>query len=366
MKKKYGLFKVLSVLLLVIVFVTYFVNDRQGTITYLALGDVVLNYLQSFYYFFDTALFILVVGGFYGVLNRIPAYKEMLKRIAKKMEAKRKGFVIAITIAMALVASLTGLDVLLLLVVPRVVSVILLLGYDKLVAISATIGSIVVGFIGGVFVTMKDPASYYSISYTTIDKFVGLDSHFANLLPKILLLIVGIGLLIWHIVSYIKKVEKKEVNYDLSSDDALFVEEKTSKKAKGEEEKKVRVWPLAVSLIVLFVLLVLGYLPWADLFGLDIFNKFHEWLLGLKIGNYAVVTSLVSSSLSQYGAFGTWGGLGNHMMAMFVVVIFAMILTLGVRIKRRSLGYGMKLGDVLDGFVDGVKKMIPAVMVVIL
>ena len=37
-------------------------------------------------------------------------------------------------------------------VISFVVSIILLLGYDKLVAISATIGGTIVGFIGGIFV----------------------------------------------------------------------------------------------------------------------------------------------------------------------------------------------------------------------
>ena len=52
MKKKYGLFKVLSVLLLIIVVFTYFIDSRQGGKSYLALVDVVLNFMQSFYSFF--------------------------------------------------------------------------------------------------------------------------------------------------------------------------------------------------------------------------------------------------------------------------------------------------------------------------
>ena len=69
MKKKYGLLKVLAGLLALIVVLTYFLEDRAGAVSRLALGDVLLNYLQSYYYFFDTTLFILVVGGYYGVLN---------------------------------------------------------------------------------------------------------------------------------------------------------------------------------------------------------------------------------------------------------------------------------------------------------
>ena len=116
MKKKYGLLKVLAGLLALIVVLTYFLEDRQGAISRLALGDVLLNYLQSYYYFFDTTLFILVVGGFYGVLNKIPAYKKMLKGIAKRMEGKSKLFVIVSTVVLALVSAFTGLNGLLLVI----------------------------------------------------------------------------------------------------------------------------------------------------------------------------------------------------------------------------------------------------------
>lgn len=356
MKKKYGLFKVLSIMLLAIVAITYFVKDRSGATSYLALGDVFLNYLQSFYYFFDTALFIMVVGGFYGVLNKIPAYKKMVKGIANKMEDKSKMFVVAITIILALVSSLTGLNVILLLIVPMLVSIVLLLGYDKLVAISATIGSIVVGFIGGIFVTVKDPSSYYEVSYTTIDKLVGLDSNWSNLLPKILLLVLGIGLLVWYILSHIKKCENGNSSYALTKSDTLLVEvkDKTGKKVEVEETKKIRVWPLAVALGLVFVLLVLGYLPWSNLFGLEIFNDFHDWLTGLAIGDYKVVTSLISGSFS---AFGTWAGLGNYMMAMVIVALFTVVL---------ALVYRVKFEDAIDGFFYGVKKMLPAVFVAML
>ena len=47
-KKKYGLFKVLLVILLLVVVATYFIKGREDSISYLALGDVFINYIQSF------------------------------------------------------------------------------------------------------------------------------------------------------------------------------------------------------------------------------------------------------------------------------------------------------------------------------
>lgn len=354
MKKKYGLFKVLTVLLVLVIIATYFIDSRQGGKSYLALGDVFLNYLQSFYYFFDTALFILVVGGFYGLLNRIPAYKKMLKSIVNRIGNKRKLFVVIITILFALISSLTGFNVLLLLVIPMFISVILLLGYDKLVALSATIGSIVVGFVGGVFVTVKDPSSYYTVSYTTFDKFVGLDSHFTNVLPRIALFVIAVTIFVLYIINHIKKVELGNSSYELSKVDNLFVEvkDRTGKKIEISEDKKIMVWPLIVGLFLIFVFIVLGYFPWGDLFKIEIFNDFHTWLTGLKIGDYAVFTSLVSNSFTS---FGTWGNLGNYMMAIVVVFVIMIIL---------ALVYSIKFEDAMDGFLYGMKKMLPSVLIV--
>lgn len=355
MKKKYGLFKVLSLLLLIVVILTYIVKGRQDVKSYLALGDVFFNYLQSFYYFFDTAIFILVVGGFYGLLNRIPGYKKLVKNVADKVSSKRRLFVIIMTIVFALVSSLTGLNGLLFIFVPFVVSIILLLGYDKLVALSTTIGGILVGFIGGIFLTFKDASSQYAVSYVTFDKFVGLDSHWTTLVPRILLLVVAVGLLIFYIVNHIKKIDNEEVSYDLTSGDNLFVEatSRTGKKV-ASDEGKVRAWPVAVILGIFMILLVLGYLPWVDLFEVSIFNDFHTWLTGLKVGDYAVFTSFISGN---FGAFGTWANLGNYMIAVILMVVFGVIL---------QLIYRVKFDDAMDGFIYGVKKLIPAAMIAIL
>lgn len=352
MKKKYGLFKVLTVLLLFAIVATYFLKGRDGNNSYLAIGDVFLNYLQSFYYFFDTVLFILVVGGFYGFLNRVPAYKKIVTGLAKKLEGKEKLFIIISTIIFALVSSLTGFNILLLIFIPFMVSIILLLGYDKLVALSTTIGGAIVGLIGGIFVTFKDATNQYSVSFTTFDKLVGLKNHFVTIAPRIILLVIATALLIYYILNYIKKKENKEVSYQLTKNDSLFIEAKdrTGKKVKMNLET-TKTWPLLLVVALLTILLVLGYMPWNSLFNIDCFDKFHTWLTDLKIGDYAVFTSLISSS---FPAFGSFASLGNYMMIIFLIVLFSFVL---------MLIYRVKFEDAMDGFLYGVKKMIPATMI---
>lgn len=352
-KKKYGFFKVLLVLLLLVIVATYFIKDRNGSISYLAFGDVFVNYVQSFYYFFDTIIFVLVVGGFYGVLNKIPAYKKLVKMIATKVVDNKIMFVVGATVVFALLSSLTGLNVLLLIFIPFVVSIILLLGYDKLVALSSTVLAVLVGFVGGIFVTFKDSTNQYATSYTTFDKMVGLDSNWGNIFPKILLLIVAVALLIFYILKHIKKLENEEISDELGCNDVFLVETRGKNgKVIKEEDTGVKVWPIIVMACFLLVLLILGYLPWSGLFGIDCFDKFHTWLTGLKIGNYVVYTSLISSNFT---AFGDFGSLGTFMMGMVLIALFIFILKFVSKVK---------FSDIMDGFIYGVKKMILPAMIV--
>ena len=429
MKKKYGLFKVLVALLLLIVVASYFINGRDGAVSYLALGDVFVNYMQSFYYFFETALFVLIVGGFYGVLNRIPAYNKLVKMIVDKVSGNSKLFVIIMTIVFLLMSSLTGLNTILLLFIPFVVSIILLLGYDKLVALSATVGGSLVGFIGGIFVTFKDASSQYEVSYSTFDKLVGLDGNWSLLIPKILLLLIGGILLIFYIVNHIKKVDNKEVSYSISKVDSLFVEAKdrTGKKI-VVDNSNVKVWPMIVVFCIFTILLILGYLPWNDLFGIGVFTDFHTWLTGFTfndgrfvllllavllfiyllvrivkrvkndgislnlcgsvVGAAAIlwiisifgVYSLEIASKSSYAkwiaklpfwkssiyttilsnnfnALGNFGGLGTFMAVIIMLVVSMVVL---------KFIYKLNFDDAMDGFIYGVKKMVPAAMIAML
>ena len=137
-----------------------------------------------------------------------------------------------------------------------------------------------------------------------------------------------------------KKLEKKEVKYSLTKGDNLFVEVKDRSGKKVEvDDAKVKVWPLVLVSSILVVLLILGYLPWSSLFGIDCFEKFHTWLTGLAIGDYTVFTNLISSSFT---AFGDWGSLGNYMMAIFLMVLFGFIL---------MLIYRVKVEEAIEGFV---------------
>jgi len=345
--KKHSLFKFMAIIALIVLVLTYFIPARAGEVSYLPFGDVVTNYIQSYYYFFDTVIFMLVVGAFYGVLNKTGAYKKLLDNIVKKVKPNSKKFIIATVIVFALVTALTGMTLPLIVFIPFVISIILLLGYDKLVAISSTVVASVIGFIGGMFVTFRDPNSYYGYAATTFEDLVGID-RFTNLIPQLLLLVLGIVLLIIFINKHIKSIEDKKVKYDLNNDSDLLIVE-----VKGNY-KDIKTWPLIIVLSLLLVLLILGLVPWSSLFKLEIFTKFHTWVSELAIKDFPIFGSVISST---FPAFGEWASLGSYMMIMVVMLIAIIVI---------KFVYRIKFDDLINDMAEGAKKMLPTAALMML
>ena len=352
--KKNSLFKVILIVLGVLLLVCgvlgilgYFVPALEGKFNIIPIGDVFINFIQSFYYFFDTVVYLLVLGAFYGVLNVVPAYKKLIENIATKVKNHSKLFVFIVIALFAILTSVTGQVGVLLVFVPFIGAIILGLGYDKLVTVSSTVVAMLVGLMSSVYLTFRDPNSYYGYSATTIEGIAGLDLY-ANIIPKIVLLVLGTALLIFFVNRHIKSVQDKKVKYELNKSNEVAVSEIT------EDYTSTRTWPMIVMLVFILVLLMLGYIPWNTLFGIECFDKFNEWLLGLKIGEFTVFSNLVSSNIY---AFGNWASMGSYMCTIITLLVFTFII---------KLVYRVKFDEVVANFVNGAKKVLPMVLLVVL
>lgn len=355
--KKNSLLKVILIVLGVLLVVCgvlgilgYFVPALEGKFTMIPIGDVLINFIQSFYYFFDTVVYLLVLGAFYGVLNEVPAYKKLIENIAGKVKGHSKLFVFIVIGLFAVLTFLTGQVGVLLVFVPFVVAIIISLGYDKLVAISSTIVSMLLGLMSGLFVTFRNPNSYSPAS-TTLEGLLDT-SMYANLWPKLILLVLGCALLVFFVNRHIKNVQEKKVKYELNESDEVEVSE-----VKGDY-KNIRTWSVVLILAIMLVLLMLGYIPWNTLFGIECFEKFNTWLQGLKIGDFAILSNIVSNNFSSnYFAFGNWASMGNYMCTILTLLVFTFVI---------KVVYRVKLSDATRNFVNGAKKMVPMILIVVI
>lgn len=375
--KKHNTFKVVLITLLVLMLLTWILPAAYFSSSYVDQGRVQMGLFDLFNYptvaisyFGYIAVFLLVVGGFYGVLNKIGAYRNMLDRLVSKCKGKE---VVVLSIMMVLIALLTsfcGLQLGLIIFFPMLVSIILLMGFDKIVATLAIVGSTMIGILGTTF-------GYNNTGIITSI----LGNEFAdNMVVKGILLFLGMVLLIFNTVLYIKKANKKkatvkkvtakkETKTTKGSKNAKTKSSKETKAAVKEEEvivvtdeeedsyipaevsgKKHTIWPLVLVFSIIFIILVLAFISWSGAFGTTAFEDATAAVTGFEVFGF----NLFGKLLGTVNPFGAW----TIIDMITVLVVFMFVLT---------LVYKVKFDEVIDGFIAGCKKALgPAVITVLL
>ena len=153
--KKHNTVKVVLITILVFLLLSWILPAAYYSGQYVDQGRVqmglyeLFNYpLTAISYFGYIGLFIIFVGGFYGILYKIPAYRTFLDKIVAFFEGREKIFLAIVSVLLAFGVSICGLQVAFALFIPFIVALILLMGYDKIVAAMVVVGSMAAGLIG--------------------------------------------------------------------------------------------------------------------------------------------------------------------------------------------------------------------------
>ncbi|MGI6329521.1 MAG: hypothetical protein ACOXZR_01500 [Bacilli bacterium] len=334
MKKK-SLLKILGITILVVIILTWIIPSssfdgysvHQQRITPTGIWDIFNALGMSIAYFWQVGLFILFIGGFYGVLHKTGSLKNLVDLLTKIFKEKGLMFLIITITLFAVFTSLTGIYFPFLIFVPFFMAVILSLGYSKLVALLCTVGSIIVGNI--------------SIMYNDLVYNVLQIEGNINLWYKLGLLLGTIAVLILFVwkTTKTKKSEQKEKVSDILP---FMVEEKKSKKGKE------KLWPLITAYSVLFVVFVLGMTKWVRAFDVNVFSRMHDWVMDVKIGNFYIFQNILGSSILP---FGYW-----EITELFTVIIFALLFV--------GFFYKLSIKDMYESFLEGAKKVLPTAVMV--
>lgn len=391
--KKHNTIKVVLITMLVFLLLSWILPAAYYSGQYVDQGRVqmglfdLFNYpLTSISYFGYIGLFFILVGGFYGILYKIPAYRIFLERIVKIFEGKEKIALSIMVVIIALLVSICGIQFGIALFIPFIVALILLMGYDKITAALVTIGGAIAGLIG---------TTYAANNTGVLTGSLALDTDF-ELLPRFIILVIAIALVIVNVLMYVgfkkkdkavkkevkeekvvtkkapvkkveaKKTTKKEVSKKAPSKKVPAKKTtKSSKKGKNpnkaaliEEDVivvpakvsgKHKIWPLVLTFSLLFVLFVLAFLPW-NTWGVDGFDKATQAVQEFTLFKFP----LFAKVLGTFNSFGNW-------------TITDLFLPMGLVILVLVLIYKVKLDDIFDGFIEGAKKALaPFVLTILL
>lgn len=345
--KKYNLFKILGIVVLAYFILTWILpaSYYSGTLTDLGVYPMSIPMLfqlpiQTLGYFSSTFVFILSVGSLYGVLEATGLYRKALDLLAKKMSKDKLVWLLVIAFVVTVISSLVGLELGMFLIFPFLVSLIILMGYDKLIALAATLGATIVGMFG---------STYSYTLYGVTNSLLGTKMT-DGILMKVILLVLGFGLLVGFILLYLKRTTKKvKVNKDKIKEKAKSkIAEKTEAiesalekfipvAVKEEKKKTKKVWPIILVLSIVLVIFMLGTLNWSEAFGIKWFNTAYSSVMGVDA---------LSKLLSGIAEFGTWSGPTRFLYYTGIVILATIAL---------AIIYRVKFNDYLKAMFEGAK-----------
>ena len=256
--KKYHTLLVVAITILVVVLLTWILPITYYSGELIAADRVqagivsTITYsLFTFYNFIYVFLNLLLIGGLYGLLNKTPAYRVLLDRLVKHVKNHKVLYLILTVLVLSIIVAFTGFTYEMLVFLPFIAAVVLLLGYDKMVAAMVTVGSVSVGIIGSLFSKTVVGKLNSVLETTTYNDLI---------IPKAVVLVLCAALLIVSIIIRAKKDETKE-----TVEESFLI----PKKVVG---KKVKVWPLVTIVSIGIVFMVLAAIDWSGAFKVVFFD----------------------------------------------------------------------------------------------
>lgn len=330
--KKHNLFKVIGITIIIAVLltwifpITYFgyglteeVRSQVGLFEFFSYGPVVFQYFGSIIFY------VLAIGGFYGVLHKTDGYRNLLDKIVKKFEGKEWLFLSVIMVLFALITSMAGLTSGLLFIFPFVISIILLMGYNKQTAALVTVGAVAIGLIGTTLSAMNTNI-IHSVLETKLP---------SEMITRVILLVLGLTLLIYNTLKYARaNKDTKNIKKELLPE---------------SKDKKKKVWPIIVIIDVILIIMILASISWEAMYKIDLFAKITESIMKFEIGGFPIFGKLLGTEYAL--AFEKWS-----LNELTILIVLGSMLI--------SLLYRKGLNNYIKSFFEGMKKAFkPAILI---
>ncbi len=289
--------------------------------------DILPMIYSGFLYKLKDVMYILAVGGCYGVLANTKSYRKIVDKISHFIDGKELIVFPIIILLMGLYTSISYDILVLFFLVPFIISVILRNGWDRITAIATSFGGMLVGYIGQ---TLGSYGSIYLNQYLALEasSMIGL---------KLVIFLIAYALFTLFIVLHMKNVEENDdVEYDMYQPEILD-------ESKVKKIHRVKVAPTVVIFVLCTIVMMLGYIEWNYSFNITWFSDMHNTVM-----NTAQITSdnvpIFGTLLGTYMmAFGQWN---DYLYGIFIIVIVTIIVALmnkmSIEMFFRKFGIGAK------------------------
>jgi len=230
------------------------------------------------------AFFILIIGGFLGVITETGALDIGIASVIEKNKGKEKRLIPLLMILFAIGGTTYGMAEETIAFYPLLIPIMIGVGFDTVTAVAV----ILVGSQIGCLASTVNPFATGVASDTA-----GV-SIADGIVWRLVFLVVMLAISILYVYRYATKIEKnpeKSFVYSQRKEDLEFF--KIPENSSTMTKKQLYIlWIF----ILTFFIMILSLIPWGD-FGIKIFQQFNDALLGLPV---------IGGLFRHASPFGTW------------------------------------------------------------
>lgn len=367
-KKGFKMPAVFTILLAIIAVVAIITNFIPG-LTPATFADFFMAPVNGFGDALDVSLFVLVIGGFLGVVNETGALNNGIGAVVKKLNGREELIIPIVMFLISLGGTSYGMAEETIALYALVTITLLAAGFDALVAVS----TILFGSTAGVMGSTVNPFAV-SVSLDAL-KAAGMEPNASTVL-----FVNGISWLAIYALfcvftmNYAKKVKADKSKSLLSEDDLANINAKYGE-GKGETEETEFTGKQKLVLVVFafaFVVMIMSVLPWYA-FNITIFDGWTAVLTGYQFGDWwfgdltawffwlAVIVGLI------------YGFSDGKIVKAFVAgacdmvsVAFVIAVSRGISVVMASTGLDMMILDAASDALAGTSGIVFAIGVYLL
>ena len=230
------------------------------------------------------AFFILIIGGFLGVITETGALDIGIASVIRKNRGKEKRLIPLLMILFAIGGTTYGMAEETIAFYPLLIPIMIGVGFDSITAVAV----ILVGSQIGCLASTVNPFATGVASDTA-----GV-SIADGIIWRLVFLVVMVIISILYVYKYAVKIEKNpEKSYVFSQRKEDLEYFKIPENSATMTKKQFAVLMI---FIMTFFIMILSLIPWGD-FGIKIFENFNDFLLGLPV---------VGGFFRHSAPFGTW------------------------------------------------------------
>ncbi|MDY4760758.1 YfcC family protein [Streptococcus thoraltensis] len=252
----------------------------------------------------QVSFFILMVGGFLGVVNKTGALDTGIASVVKKNKGREKLLIFILMPLFALGGTTYGMGEETMAFYPLLIPVMMAVGFDSIVAVAI----ILIGSQIGCLASTINPFA------TGVASDAAGISLADGIIWRVIQWIVLVGMSTWFVYNYATKIEK-DPKKSLVADKAEEHKEFFKLQHTGEELTK-RQSKVLVIFALTFIIMILSLIPWED-FNIKLFSNINTFLTELPC-----IGTVLGKTM---GAFGTWYFPEITMLFIMMAVLVAFV-----------------------------------------